>query len=69
MSQTLQRGVLQFATTQYDGQMVDIQTCFPVPLEQQNGIVLDKDYNQKMLKFHRKVNPKEDLIGLYISGN
>jgi hypothetical protein len=21
-----------------------------------------------MLKFHRKVNPKEDLIGLYVSG-
>ncbi len=50
--------------------MVDIQTSFSVPLAREDGtLVLDKDYQQKMLKFHRKVNPKEDLIGLYISGS
>jgi hypothetical protein len=31
--------------------------------------VLDMEYQQKMLKFHRRVNPKEGLIGMYISGS
>jgi hypothetical protein len=55
-----------------DGQIVDIQTCFSVPMEQdqdnKKSKLIDKDYNEKMLKFHRKVNPKEDLIGMYLSG-
>ena len=29
---------------------------------------MDKDYLSKMLEFHRKVNPKEGLVGLYLSG-
>lgn len=29
---------------------------------------MDIDYLQKMLKFHRKVDPKEDLVGFYVSG-
>ena len=31
-------------------------------------MAIDFDYAEKMLKFHRKVNPKEGLIGLYKSG-
>lgn len=31
------------------------------------NLVINKDYQQKMLKFHRKVNPKEGLLGLYIT--
>jgi len=56
-----------------DNTKVDITTCFSVPLseEDEDGqkiFVLDKDYLAKMLKFYRKVNPKEGLIGLYLSG-
>jgi hypothetical protein len=52
-----------------DGQLVDIQTCFSVPLEKDDQkYTMDKEYLQKMLKFNRKVNPKEDLVGLYVSG-
>jgi len=29
--------------------------------------VIDFEYLQKMLKFHRKVNPNEGLLGVYIS--
>lgn len=29
---------------------------------------IDFEYTEKMLKFQRKVNPKEGLIGLYKSG-
>ena len=29
--------------------------------------MIDGDYMQKMLKFHRKVNPNEGLLGMYIS--
>jgi hypothetical protein len=29
--------------------------------------MIDTDYMQKMLKFHRKVNPNEGLLGMYIS--
>jgi hypothetical protein len=52
-----------------DGSQVDIQTSFSVPLSinEQDGILLDKEFLAKMLKFHKKVNPKEGLIGLYFS--
>ena len=39
----------------------------PLSLEN-NDLVMDKDYLSKMLEFHRKVNPKEGLVGLYLSG-
>lgn len=29
--------------------------------------MIDTEYMQKMLKFHRKVNPNEGLLGMYIS--
>lgn len=56
-----------------DGQIVDLQTCFSVPTavveqEKKKELVIDQDYLQKMLKFHRKVNPKEDMVGFYVSG-
>ena len=54
-----------------DGQIVDLQTCFSIPTQTEkktSKVILDEQYLQKMLKFHRKVNPKEDLIGLYVSG-
>lgn len=56
-----------------DGQMVDLQTCFSVPADtliegKEQKLIVDKDYLEKMLKFHRRVNPKEDIIGFYMSG-
>ena len=55
-----------------DGNNIDIQTCFGVPLTFENSdtvqLTIDKDYCQKMLKFQRKVNPKEGLVGLYMTG-
>lgn len=53
-----------------DGQMVDLQTCYSVPseLDKKGNIVLEEKYNKQMLAFHRKVNPKEDLVGLYVTG-
>lgn len=56
-----------------DGQMVDLQTCFSVPASTQiegkeRQFIVDQDYLEKMLKFHRRVNPKEDIIGFYMSG-
>jgi len=30
-------------------------------------LIIDYEYMQKMLKFYRKVNPKEGLLGMYIS--
>lgn len=57
-----------------DGNNIDIQTCFGVPLsvdKDESGrteLVLDKEYCQKMLKFQRKVNPKEGLVGMYCTG-
>lgn len=37
-------------------------------MDERDELVLDVDYLAKMLKFHRKVNPKEGLVGLYMSG-
>lgn len=49
---------------------VDIQTSFAVPYSQtqDKAQLVDFEYAEKMLKFQRKVNPKEGLIGLYKSG-
>lgn len=54
-----------------DGSKVDIQTSFAVPFNylEDKSMAFDFDYAEKMLKFQRKVNPKEGLIGLYKSGN
>lgn len=41
----------------------------PLDQEEDGGIIIDKEYLNKMLKFHRKVNPKEGLLGFYISGS
>lgn len=38
-------------------------------MHNESDITLDKEFLAKMLKFHRKVNPKEGLIGLYYSSN
>lgn len=57
-----------------DGNNIDIQTCFGVPLTlagdqgEKMELIIDMEYNQKMLKFQRKVNPKEGLIGMYMTG-
>jgi translation initiation factor 3 subunit F len=53
-----------------DGSQIDILSCFPVPQyydREQKDLIIDSEYLQKMLKFHRKVNPKEGLLGMYIS--
>ena len=41
----------------------------PLDQEEDGSIIIDKEYLNKMLKFHRKVNPKEGLLGFYISGS
>lgn len=53
-----------------DGSKVDIQTSFACPLSLKDGsIITDSEFTEKMLKFHRKVNPKEGLIGFYKTGS
>ena len=51
-----------------DGSLVEIQSCFAVPqFYEQGTLVIDNEYMLKMMKFHKKVNPKEGLVGMYIS--
>ena len=33
------------------------------------SIIKDSEFTERMLKFHRKVNPKEGLIGFYKTGS
>lgn len=45
-------------------------SSFAVPQyfdKEQKDLVIDTEYMQKMMKFHKKVNPKEGLLGMYIS--
>lgn len=53
-----------------DGTRVDIQSSFACPLsfDSDGSIITDSEFTEKMLKFHRKVNAKEGLIGLYKTG-
>ena len=49
---------------------MDVQTSFSCPLFEQDGsIITDSEFTERMLKFHRKVNPKEGLIGFYKTGS
>jgi hypothetical protein len=53
-----------------DGTQIDIFSSFAVPQyydKEAKALVIDTEYMQKMLKFHRKVNPNEGLLGMYIS--
>jgi translation initiation factor 3 subunit F len=53
-----------------DGSQIDIYSSFAVPQyieKDQKELIIDYEYMQKMLKFYRKVNPKEGLLGMYIS--
>jgi translation initiation factor 3 subunit F len=53
-----------------DGSITDICSCFAVPHyfdKEKKALVIDTEYIQKMLKFHRKVNSKEGLLGMYIT--
>jgi translation initiation factor 3 subunit F len=53
-----------------DGSQIDIYSSFAVPQyydKEQKDLIIDTEYMQKMMKFHRKVNPKEGLLGMYIS--
>jgi len=55
-----------------DGSIIDICSCFAVPQyfdKEKKALVIDTEYIQKMMKFHRKVNSKEGLLGMYISSN
>lgn len=54
-----------------DGSEIEIQTCFPVPLNLKEGgrMEIDGEYFQKMLTFHQKINRKEQFIGLYKTGS
>ena len=53
-----------------DGSKVEIQTSFACPISVTNDgqIITDNEFTERMLKFHRKVNPKEGLIGFYKTG-
>lgn len=53
-----------------DGSQIDILSSFAVPQyfdKEQKDLIIDYEYMQKMMKFHKKVNQKEGLLGMYIS--
>lgn len=51
-----------------DGSQIDIHSSFAVPQYfEQHDLIIDSEYMQKMMKFYKKVNPKEGLLGMYIS--
>jgi len=58
-----------------DGPQINVTNCFAVPLSFEQGeggedegrLDVDMEYQRKMLKFFRKVNPKEGLLGMYVS--
>ena len=51
-----------------DGSQIEICSSFAVPQYfEQNVLIIDQEYMQKMMKFYKKVNSKEGLLGMYIS--
>jgi len=54
-----------------DGSKVDISTSFscPLSLAEDGRIITDTEFTERMLKFHRKVNLKDGLIGFYKTGS
>ncbi|CAG8507024.1 904_t:CDS:2 [Ambispora leptoticha] len=52
-----------------DGSEVEVRNCFPVPHnETQDQVAVDMEYHHNMFELHKKVNPKELIVGWYATG-
>jgi translation initiation factor 3 subunit F len=47
---------------------IEIKNCFPVPHTEGEQVGVDPDYFHNMLDLHRKVSPKEIIVGWYATG-
>jgi len=47
--------------------VVDVRNCFPVPHVEKSDetVAVRYQYNRQMLALHKRVNPKEDIVGWY----
>jgi len=46
--------------------VVEVRNCFPVPHVEKTGeTAVGKDFNRNMLALHRRINPKESIVGWY----
>jgi translation initiation factor 3 subunit F len=43
--------------------VIEIRSCFPVPHTEKEQVEVDIDYFTTMLELHRKVSPKEVIVG------
>ncbi|KAJ1626977.1 maintenance of mitochondrial structure and function-domain-containing protein [Pavlovales sp. CCMP2436] len=49
--------------------VVDIAGCFPVPHSESEQATVDADFNATMYGLHRKVHPKQVVVGWYSTGS
>lgn len=46
--------------------VVEVRNCFPVPHVEKDGeTAVGKEFNRNMLSLHRRINPKESIVGWY----
>lgn len=52
-----------------DGKGIEVQNCFPVPhTEDKDQIAVDMEYHKTMFELHKKVNPRQMIVGWYATG-
>ena len=53
-----------------DERVIDIRSCFPVPhSETEDSIALDMEFHRVMFDLLQRVNPLEQVVGWYSTGN
>ncbi|KNC78751.1 hypothetical protein SARC_08832 [Sphaeroforma arctica JP610] len=50
--------------------VVHVTNCFPVPHgETEDQVAVNMEFHQTMFQLHQKVNPREQIVGWYATGN
>lgn len=50
--------------------VIEIQNCFAVPHnENEDQVAVDMEFHTNMLKLHKQVNSREDVVGWYATGS
>jgi len=65
-----QRRVVGTLLGEKKGNVVFIKNCFPVPhQEDDDQVLVDMEYHVQMIALHHKVNPREQVVGWYSTGD
>lgn len=48
--------------------MIEVRSCFPVPHTERDSVQVDQPFHRTMLELHKRISPKEFIVGWYSTG-